>query len=70
LADSLEYLLRMTAEKVGERIDLDQLIPQADVAMPQMPAVAGMPAGPTPVAAPVEAPPGGDPAADPLQMPV
>lgn len=68
LADSLEYLLRMTAEKVGERIDLDQLIPQADVAMPQMPAVAGAVTS-TPVAAPVEAPPGGDPAVDPLQMP-
>lgn len=53
IADSIEQLLRITAERSGERIDIDQLIPQADMAMPQ-----GMAAAPgsAPVA-PGSAPP-------------
>jgi hypothetical protein len=69
VADSLEYLLRLTAEKVGERIDLDQIIPQADIIQPQMPGIPGM--GGPPGAAPgmppgPEDPPGGPASADPL----
>ncbi|MEN5115853.1 hypothetical protein ABE488_00750 [Luteimonas sp. TWI662] len=64
IADSLEHLLRLTAEKSGDRIDIDQLIPQADGAAPQLPVMGGpqTPGAPPPP----EAPPGGDPAADPL----
>jgi len=70
IADSLEYLLRMVADKSGDRYDMDQLIPQADAPMPQvpgmpMPGAPGQP--PTPGGAPAEEPPpGGDPSADPL----
>lgn len=34
IADSLEQLLRITAERSGERFDIDQLIPTADMALP------------------------------------
>ena len=67
IADSLEHLLRLTAEKSGDRIDIDQLIPMADGASEQPVPVPGgqpMPGAPPPP----EAPPGGDPAADPLQL--
>ena len=65
IADSVEELLRLTAEKAGDRIDIDQLIPQADgnapmpAPMPGAMPMDGMPPGPVP-------PPGGDPAVDPL----
>lgn len=75
IADSLEQLLRITAERSGERIDMDQLVPQADVAaMPGMPGVPGTmpgtpgsappPQGAEPV--PVESTPGVPPTSDPL----
>lgn len=44
IADAKEQLLRITAERSGERIDIDQLIPQADELLPGMAALAG-PAG-------------------------
>lgn len=37
IADSMEQLLRITAERSGDRLDIDQLIPQADTTMPAMP---------------------------------
>ena len=44
IADALEQLLRATAEKAGDRLDIDQLIPQADGSgVGGMP---GMPGGP------------------------
>lgn len=69
IADALEQLLRATAEKAGDRLDIDQLIPQSDGGgmpamggvMPEpggMPGMPGMPPMPEP-------PPGGDPA-DPV----
>ncbi len=66
IADSLEQLLRATAEKAGDRLDIDQLIPQADgggvpAGMPAgMPDPGAMQAGPMPEP---EEPPGGNPAA-------
>lgn len=70
IADAKEQLLRITAERSGERIDIDQLIPQADEGMPGMPvaAVPGGPAGPNPPAvsgasAAAAAPPAADSAA-------
>lgn len=64
IADSLEHLLRLTAEKSGDRIDIDQLIPVADGGGQQAMAPPGppMPGAPPPP----ELPPGGDPSADPL----
>lgn len=64
VADAMEQLLRITAERSGERFDIDQLIPQGDGAMPA-PAAPGQPAqgGPMP---PTEEPPGGAAQADPL----
>lgn len=54
IADSLEQLLRITAEKAGDRIDIDQLIPQGDGAMPMLPAPSGaQPVSASPGAAPV-----------------
>ena len=66
IADSLEHLLRLTAEKSGDRIDIDQLIPQDDGGG-QQPAPP-VPGGPAPGGEPPlpEPPPGGDPSADPL----
>lgn len=58
VADAMEQLLRITAERSGERIDIDQLIPQADEGMPGMP----VPGGPQPPQPGV--PPTDDPAAD------
>lgn len=67
IADSMEELLRLTAEKAGDRIDIDQLIPQADGQAPMMPQMGGMAPPNMPGAVPVpEPPPGGDPAVDPL----
>ena len=74
IADSEEQLLRITAERSGERFDIDQLIPQADTgAMPGMPGVPGtMPGTPGSApppqgaeAVPVETDPG-VPSSDPL----
>jgi len=57
VADALEELLRITAERAGERMNLDAIIPQAD-GMPAMPMPgAPMPGGPMPEQAP---PAGGD----------
>ncbi|MDH1192516.1 hypothetical protein [Stenotrophomonas sp. GD03958] len=73
IADALEQLMRLTAERSGERFDIDQLIPQNDGTQPAMPAQAvpgsaspphGGNAGQQPPVPP--APPGGSPAADPL----
>lgn len=66
IADSLEHLLRLTAEKSGDRIDIDQLIPTADGGGQQADAPMGQPMPGAPP--PPEAPPGGDPAADPLMQ--
>lgn len=67
IADSLEHLLRLTAEKSGDRIDIDQLIPTADGGGGQQ-MQAPMGAEPMPGAPPPpEPPPGGDPMIDPLQ---
>lgn len=71
IADSLEQLIRVTAERSGERMDIDQLIPQADMGMNPMavPQIGGpAPGAPAPEPEPTgaELPPGGDPAADPL----
>ncbi|MBH1563898.1 hypothetical protein I5U69_13275 [Stenotrophomonas maltophilia] len=73
IADALEQLMRLTAERSGERFDIDQLIPQNDGTQPALPAQ-GVPgsapppqggnAGQQPPVPP--APPGGSPAADPL----
>lgn len=67
MADAIEQLMRLTAERSGERIDIDQLIPQNDGSQPvqpPQPQPAGGPGGQQP---PMEsAPPGGDPSADPL----
>lgn len=54
MADAFEQLLRITAERSGDRIDLDQLIPQADTAVPQMgaPAMPGVPGAPAPTESP------------------
>jgi hypothetical protein len=73
IADALEQLMRLTAERSGERFDIDQLIPQNDGTQPALPAQAvpgsapppqGGNAGQQPPVPP--APPGGSPAADPL----
>ena len=72
IADSLEQLLRITAERAGDRIDIDQLIPQSDTGVAQMPGMPGMPGMPMPGGPapggmpPTEPQPGGDPSADPL----
>lgn len=60
VADALEQLLRITAERSGERIDIDQLIPQADEGMPGVP----VPGGPQ---APQPPQPGESPAEDDAQ---
>lgn len=60
IADSLEELIRITAERSGESLNMDELIPQADGAPqpPMMPGVPGDPmAGPAP-ADPMAAPQG------------
>lgn len=70
IADALERLLQITAERSGDRIDIDQLVPQAGAAPPpQAPAAApqGAPPGAGAPMPPVEPPHGGDPANDPLQ---
>lgn len=66
LADKVEALLRETATRAGDRLDIDRLIPQAG-AVPAMPVPSApgepmnpaMPAGP--MAAPDVQPPTGDP---------
>ncbi len=69
MADAMEQLMRLTAERSGERFDIDQLIPQNDGSQPaaaaQVPGSAPPPQGgqQPPIDA---APPGGAPAADPL----
>ncbi len=69
IADALEQLLRATAEKAGDRLDIDQLIPQADgsgmAGMPGMPGAAPVAPGEMP---PPEPPPG-SPAPAPPVMP-
>lgn len=63
IANSLEYLLTMVADKSGDRFDMDQLIPQADTALPTMP---GMPGAPVPgAAAPAQPPQGAAPEPQP-----
>lgn len=49
IADSLEELIRITSERSGETLNMDDLIPQADSALPMMPGL-GQP--PMPGAAP------------------
>ncbi len=73
IADSLEQLMRLTAERSGERFDIDQLIPQNDGSQMAAPAQAVPGSAPPPQGGnggqqpPVPpAPPGGAPAADPL----
>lgn len=70
IADAMEQLMRLTAERSGERFDIDQLIPQNDGTQPAMPAQAAPGSAPPPQGGqqpPIEAaPPGGAPAADPL----
>jgi len=73
IADSLEQLMRLTAERSGERFDIDQLIPQNDGTQPALPAQGVPGSAPPPQGGnggqqpPVPpAPPGGSPAADPL----
>lgn len=64
MADAMEQLLRITAERSGERIDIDQLIPQKGEApaQPQVPPPGGpQPGNPAP---PNTAAPTPDPAAD------
>lgn len=51
LADSHEKLLRMTVERAGERIDVEQLLPKA---APMQPMVPGMPMPGAPVGAPMD----------------
>lgn len=63
IADAMEQLLRITAERSGERIDIDQLIPQMDESMPMQ--GAPQPGGPQPGAPAPEGAPTPDPAADP-----
>lgn len=59
IADSLEQLMRITAEKSGDRFDIDSLIPQAgDMPMPGM--IPGQPGQPP--TAPASAPAGPVPA--------
>lgn len=60
IADAMEKLLRITAERSGDRIDIDELIPQAGAA----PIVPGMPGDPN---APQE-PMAGDPAVNPTSV--
>lgn len=72
IADALERLLQITAERSGDRIDIDQLVPQAGP-QPVMPAPmpGQQPSGATPAGGPlpaVQPPHGGDPAIDPLQQ--
>ena len=70
IADALERLLQITAERSGDRIDIDQLVPQTGAAPPMAPPPTGAPGQPPPPGAPmppVEQPHGGDPANDPLQ---
>lgn len=67
MADAIEQLMRLTAERSGERIDIDQLIPQNDGSQPVQPPQPQPAAGPGGQQPPMEsAPPGGDPSADPL----
>jgi hypothetical protein len=56
LADAFERLLRETARRSGERLDMDTLIPQASAAIPMLP-------GPPPGA--MNGPAGTDPAGIP-----
>jgi hypothetical protein len=63
IADSLERLLKITAERSGDRIDIDSLVPQASDA-PEPPAPGAMPGqgGPPPHGVlPGGAPPPGQP---------
>lgn len=48
VADSLEELLRLTVERSGDRLDIDQLVPPAGTAQP----MAGMAGAPVPGGAP------------------
>lgn len=66
VADSLEEIMRMTAEKMGANIDMDVLIPRADAAVPMMP---GMGGPPMPGAPAGNDPDAGMPPAEPAQMP-
>lgn len=70
MADAMEQLMRLTAERSGERFDIDQLIPQNDGTQPAMPAQGVPGSAPPPQGGaqppPTEQPPSGDPAADPL----
>lgn len=69
IADKFEALLRETAQRAGDRLDVDRLVPQAGVSpmlggpmaapMPGDPAAGAMPAGPA--AGPDVAPPTDDP---------
>ncbi|KAK6697122.1 hypothetical protein SNK04_014387 [Fusarium graminearum] len=65
IADSLEQLMRLTAERSGERFDIDQLIPQNDGSQQAAPAQAVPGGAPPPQGGqqpPVPAaPPGGEP---------
>lgn len=71
IADNLEELLRITAERSGDRLDVDSLVPQASAQPLMLPGPVGAPAGPGGPAGPMpptEAPPSGDPSADPLTL--
>jgi hypothetical protein len=68
IADSLERLAQITAERAGDRIDIDQLMPKAG--QPMLPAAGAMPAGAQPGAPPpgpphTPVPPGSKPDAVP-----
>jgi len=70
MADAMEQLMRLTAERSGERFDIDQLIPQNDGTQPAMPPQGVPGSAPPPQGGaqppPTEQPPSGDPAVDPL----
>lgn len=71
LADAYEKLLRITAERSGERLDIDDLLPPAGAApMPWMPgAVPGDPSAPQPGGMPgPQSPSGPEPQQDPVAM--
>ena len=53
LADSLEELLRITVERSGDRLDIDQLVPQAGL-MPALPLTGGPGGEPPPEPVPAE----------------
>jgi hypothetical protein len=55
IADSLEKLAQITAERAGDRIDVDQLMPKAGQPLPPMPGM-GAPGAPPPTGAPTPPP--------------